>query len=219
VDKFLQAIGKAMAAVGRAVGRFLVAVNPFRYLNEQGFRGALAVSPLAAEAAVVVYAASQPRPESGSTFLSVLAVGTAIIAAALFAGLLVGFLFALPKVREHATVSKESALTTNTNLDKVSDWLTTILVGLGLVELGKAAHGIGRLGHSLAPALGGSASAQTLGIALMLYATTAGFLLGYIWTRIDLSERFHDAAMKLNWSRRRQAAATEPIAPPPGDKA
>ncbi len=196
-------------AVGRAIRGFFTAIVTF----VAHFRGALAVSPLAAEAAVVVYAASQPRA-SGSSFLSVFAVGTAVVAATLLTGLLVGFLFGLPKVREQA-VSQEALLATNSNLDKVSDWLTTILVGLGLVELGKVAHGVSKLGASLAPGLGGAPGAKTFGIALLIYSAPVGFLIGYIWTRIELSARFDKAARNLNLIQARAAAVAEEVPPPP----
>ena len=127
-----------------------------------------------------------------------------------------GFLFGLPKTREQAAGSG-AVLATNTNLDKVSDWLTTILVGLGLVELGKVSHGIGRLGAAMAPGLGSGPGAKSFGTALLVYSAVDGFLVGYIWTRIDLSRRFRMAAEDLNIARLRASAVAQDVPPPPGE--
>jgi hypothetical protein len=185
--------------------------------RKRALRGAIALSPAAAGVAVLIYAGAKPRA-SGSSFLSVLAVGLGAAGAALFAGILVGFVFGLPKIREEA-VSREAMLATNTNLDKVSDWLTTILVGLGLVELGRASHGISSLGAALAPGLGSGPGAKSFGTALLIYSAVDGFLVGYIWTRIDLSARLHEAALDLNLRRRRAMAVAEEVPPPPEETA
>jgi hypothetical protein len=157
------------------------------------------LSPLVAAGAVLAYAGSdQTANDNGSTFLSVLAVGLAAIGAALFVGLLFGFLFGLPKSLEHQGQTNPNALlTTNTNLEQVSDWLTKILVGIGLVQLGKIAHGVSKLGEALAPSLGGGSGAKAFAVALLIYSVVDGFLVGYIWTRVDLSERFRKAAEDL----------------------
>jgi hypothetical protein len=97
-----------------------------------GLRGFMAISPIGALVAVFIFATST------SSFGAVLAVGLAVVGAASFAGLLLGFLFGLPKTLER---SGKGRLTTNTNLDQISDWLTKILVGLGLVQLGKVSTG------------------------------------------------------------------------------
>jgi hypothetical protein len=154
------------------------------------------LSPLVAVLAVVGYAASEDI-EKGSTFLSVLAVGVAAVAAALFAGMLLGFLFGLPKTIDLRSGAK-ARLTTNTNLDQISDWLTKILVGLGLVQIGKLTHGVSKLGDSLVPGLGGGSGAKAFAVALLMYSVLDGFLVGYIWTRIDLSKRFREAAEDLD---------------------
>jgi hypothetical protein len=160
-------------------------------------RGFKMFTPIIAAGTVLIYAASGHFAK-GSTFFSVLAVGLAAIGAALFAGLLFGFLFGLPKSLEPQThPDPKRLLATNTNLDQISDWLTKILVGIGLVQLGKLAHGVSKLGDALGPGLGGGLGAKPFAVALLLYSVVDGFLVGYIWTRIDLSERFKKAAEDL----------------------
>ena len=154
----------------------------------------------------------------GTPFLSVFALGLAASAAAFFAGVLLGFLFALPKTIDRAG-GNESRLSTNTNLDQISDWLTKILVGLGLVQLGKVTHGISSLGASLAPGLGGGAGAKTFAVTIVVYSAFDGFLVGYIWTRIDLSRRFRVAAEDLDPVEKATEKALQRPLPAPPEKA
>jgi hypothetical protein len=160
----------------------------------------LLLTPLVPVIVVAFYAATG-KLDHGSTFWTVLALGLAVAAAAMFSGLLLGFLFGLPRVSALAKASKpddsSSGLETNSNLDEVSDWLTKILVGLGLVQLGRLSHGVGHLGTELAPGFGGLPGAKTFAIAIMLYSAVDGFLIGYIWTRVDLSRIFKKAHESL----------------------
>jgi hypothetical protein len=167
------------------------------------------LSPLIAVLAVVGYAASGDI-EGGSTFLSVLAVGLAAAIAALLAGTVLGFLFGLPKTVDRSAT--EARLTTNTNLDQISEWLTKILVGLGLVQLGKVSHGVGKIAGTIEPGLGAGAGAKPFAVSLLVYSVLDGFLIGYIWTRIDLSKRFREAAEDLDPIEK---ALKQPLKKPP----
>jgi hypothetical protein len=167
------------------------------------------LSPLIAVLAVVGYAASGDI-KGGSTFLSVLAVGLAAATAALLGGTVLGFLFGLPKTVDRS--STEARLTTNTNLDQISEWLTKILVGLGLVQLGKVTHGVGKIAGSIAPGLGAGTGAKPFAVALLVFSVLDGFLIGYIWTRIDLSKRFREAAEDLDPIEK---ALKQPLKKPP----
>lgn len=163
----------------------------------RGLTGVVPLTPLFAVAAVLIYAASE-NVQHGSTFWSVLAVGLATAGAALLAGVLLGFLFGLPRVAVRGNPDAgSSGLETNSNLDEVSDWLTKILVGLGLVQLGRISHAVSGIGRELAPGLGGVPGAKGFAIALLIYAAIDGFLIGYIWTRVDLSRVFQRAHENL----------------------
>ncbi len=164
----------------------------------RGLHGVVPLTPLFAVAAVVIYAVSEDH-QHGATFWSVLAVGLATAGAALLAGVLLGFLFGLPRVavRGNPDAKDSSGLETNSNLDEVSDWLTKILVGLGLVQLGRISHAVSGIGQELAPGLGGVPGAKGFAIGLLIYAAIDGFLIGYIWTRVDLSRVFQRAHENL----------------------
>ena len=63
----------------------------------------------------------------------------AIAGAAAVVGGVVGFLFGIPLTsKQRAAAANDSQYEPNTNLEQVSDWLTKIIVGVGLVQLGRA---------------------------------------------------------------------------------
>jgi len=103
--------------------------------------------------------------------------------AAALTGAIAGFLFGIPHTIAAADASARSAGTPplgNTNLEVVSDWLTKIIVGVGLIQLGRPA-GPGRWAATCAcrlrPALG-----FRFRLALVISYAALGFLFGYLWS-------------------------------------
>jgi tetratricopeptide (TPR) repeat protein len=139
-------------------------------------------------------------------------VGLLVAGAALLSGFLSGFIFAVPRVgSEHVSPpvapdpggaqlapseARANAVTPNSNLVEISDWLTKILVGVGLVELNSIPRKLGTLsyylGEGLLPAECDSpaahsaclSSGRAAGLAIIIFYFTLGFMLGYIWTRL-----------------------------------
>jgi tetratricopeptide (TPR) repeat protein len=84
----------------------------------------------------------------------------------------------------------------NANLVEISDWLTKIIVGVGLVELHSIPGKLGEVSYYLAsglqptPSAGVATSAESLfsgqaaGLAILIFYSSLGFLLGYVWTMI-----------------------------------
>jgi hypothetical protein len=108
-------------------------------------------------------------------------------------GMLVGFLFAVPRVRPEGTKqtptdadSRESGRhVVNTNLEEISDWVTKTLVGLGLVELKSLPASIHRLAERVATGLTPARGiAGSLALAIVVGAPTLGLLFGYLATRL-----------------------------------
>ena len=81
----------------------------------------------------------------------------------------------------------------NSNLIKVSDWLTTIIIGLGLVNLGSVVPGLEQLASSLKEPLGGQAYSGAFGLALAVGGTLIAFLLFYLWTTVRVRELLEDS--------------------------
>jgi uncharacterized membrane protein len=105
-------------------------------------------------------------------------------------GALIGFLFAVPRV--NTEVKPTSALVTNTNIEQVSDWLTKILVGVGLINFKEIGQFLDRLSGELAPSLGTAAAPvdKPLALSLIVYFFVVGLIQGYLLTRLFLSKQF-----------------------------
>src|SRR5262245_10383303 len=111
-----------------------------------------------------------------------------IACAAAAAGALFGFLFAIPRTREAATVAgrtddpaamKQAVLVANTNLERVSDWLVTLLLGATLVQIKPIVDWISALGTCTV-----SCSVTPL---LVIFYAVLGFLGTYLITRLYLT--------------------------------
>ena len=138
---------------------------------------------------VVIYAASTPH-----NFTTVVSVGTMAAAAAFVAGGLLGFLFGVPKApgsdAEEPTMPGRVRYRVNTNLEQISDWLTKILVGVGLIQLTKIAAAATDLIGVIAKGMGDSASARIVAGGILVYFLGNGFLSGYYVTRTTLTTAF-----------------------------
>ncbi len=148
---------------------------------------------------------------SSGQMLRIFGVGLLMAAAALMSGYLLGFIFAIPRVgdgrrraapaKAHVIQPPELELTPdpvqlNGNLVEISDWLTKILVGVGLVELRSIPVKLGELSYYAAPALQANpcseaasradscASGQAAVLAILIFYSAVGFLSGYVWTMI-----------------------------------
>lgn len=111
-------------------------------------------------------------------------------------GALLGFLFGIPRVMDNhagqdgSSQTRGSRYQVNTNLEQISDWLTKIIVGLGLVQLGRIPSLFAELATYASSAFGEPARATSLTAALLLYFGVCGFLSAYLWTRILLTLEF-----------------------------
>ncbi|HKO89906.1 MAG TPA: hypothetical protein VJU61_02065, partial [Polyangiaceae bacterium] len=108
-------------------------------------------------------------------------------------GALVGFLFGIPRTSQVDDAHRTYRQRVNTNLEQISDWLTKIIVGLGLIELQRMPELIWRAGARVAASFGNAQSDVSSGIALVLYFGVVGFFLGYLLTRLYLAGAFSRA--------------------------
>jgi hypothetical protein len=126
--------------------------------------------------------------------------------AALVAGGLFGFLFGLPHAGGGtssaprkppaeqgggAIGSEQVALdlgpqtseaTPSTNLQQIADWLTKLILGAGLTQLGRLPHGSYVLFHAMSPSIGASPSATAVVGGIVIYFAVLGFVIGWLAT-------------------------------------
>lgn len=133
---------------------------------------------------------------------SAFAYGTVVAGAAILVGGLIGFLFGVPRsASDNQTRGNVERYQDNSNLEQISDWLTKILVGVGLVQLGRAPHGLSHLASALKPGFGGTASSGSFGLALALFYAGTGFLYLYLWSRTGFLLQLRYMTLRFNVRR------------------
>jgi len=141
-----------------------------------------------------------------ATFSVILGADLLISAAAAAAGALLGFIFAIPRTLDPAgqaavanavTSSKaaSSAMAANTNLERISDWLTTLLIGAALVQIKDIARWVAELGNTLFK--GAPITNETLVPVIAVYYFVLGFLGVYLITRLYLTFAFRQTMSML----------------------
>jgi hypothetical protein len=98
----------------------------------------------------------------------------------------------------------------NTNLLKVSDWLTTILIGLGLVQLGNLIPAVASFATILSEPLGGTDFGPAVCIGLMMTNGIAALMVGYVWVTTEVVRLY-----KEEWAGNRTLPGVAPRPPLP----
>jgi hypothetical protein len=119
------------------------------------------------------------------------AVGMVTALAALWSGCFVGFLFGIPRVVSSGQLRHEVgtlSYSPNSNLAEVSDWLTKLLLGAGLVQLTHLGPPIARLIDYVAAGLHSTAAstgaAKVMAGAILFGYVVVGVLDGYVVTTV-----------------------------------
>lgn len=164
---------------------------------------------------------------SGDTW-EILAIGSLTAAAAFAVGALLGFLFGIPrssgsqpadnaqnsKVADDKGNAKKPAVgqhfTANTNLEQISDWLTKILVGVGLIQIHQVSGAVEDLADGLSPGLG--SQGFSVAVALLISFSITGFVSGYLFTRLRLHGAFELATVINRAVKERADTETSAIA-------
>jgi hypothetical protein len=123
--------------------------------------------------------------------------------ACLGAGSLLGIVFGIPRsVSQPPGGQAGPDLQANTNMEQISDWLTKLLVGAGLVELKNLPHAIDLAAQYIAPAIQSKAqispsALNSIAAAILIYFSVEGFISGYIFTRVYFMIVLHMTEEKL----------------------
>ena len=150
------------------------------------------------------------QSKSISDFFSCSFTGLLLSGASLLVGGALGFLFGIPRTLQpdepdDGAEAGRVAYRANTNLEQISDWLTKMLVGVGLTQLPAIPEQLRRFGKSIAPALGDTPSAPVMAVSILIFFSAAGFLFGFLWTRLFLASAFRQADIDRLVSRVEQA--------------
>jgi hypothetical protein len=121
--------------------------------------------------------------------LTVIGAGLYLAGAACVTGSLVGFMFGVPRYRtresgSHVIDGKTTA--PNTNLEQISDWLTKIIVGVGLTQLPAIGRFFEQLGDRWGSAFGMGAAGPLIAIAITIHYLVVGFFQGFLLSSLWL---------------------------------
>jgi len=144
------------------------------------------------------------------TGTAMFAVGLVVAAAAMLSGGLIGFVFGVPRMLTADSPERRTdvsgAVVANTNLEQISDWLTKILVGVGLTQFQAIGNAAQDLFDALAPSFGGAGTGKAFAGGLVTFSAAFGFVTGWLYTRLLLG-----AAM-VRADRKAAAAALNKLA-------
>ncbi len=125
-----------------------------------------------------------------------IASGLLVSGAALLVGAMLGFLFGIPRAAQHTRqqtkdeAASDAVYQVNTNLEQISDWLTKIIVGVGLIQVDKIPGAFTSLSEYVAVGFGTPPVPSSLVAASLLFLGLNGFLSSYLWTRLLLMLEF-----------------------------
>lgn len=164
-----------------------------------------------------------------------------VIAVTAFAvGAALGFIFGIPRVLTKDTPPKDIAdgaqgesaarrkfLQSNTNLERISDWLTTMIVGVALIQLHKLTEAVEGFqaflrGFSVNCAELTACDASmlvTLGPIVVVLGAVGGFLFMYLYTRLVLTGLFDDVEDGLERLSRAESDAVRRVTTGPSARA
>lgn len=137
-------------------------------------------------ALLVLFVVSLPKSHRvvGASVVGALGAGGLVI------GALLGFLFAFPRF---GVDTGSGRYVPNTNLEQVSDWITKILVGLGLVQARAIAGMFASLVRTASTAIDGTTTHAVAIGALVVFVLLPGFFVGFVQARVALPSWFTTA--------------------------
>jgi hypothetical protein len=148
---------------------------------------------------ILIYAIQLPSGVRWGAF----GVGVVAGSSAFLLGGLVGFLFGIPRTVQGSTPSADiTQYVVNTNLEQVSDWLTKIIVGVSLVEIGRIIPALTKLAEILKAPLGGQPSSAAFGLGVVIASALTGFFFFYLWTREEFLEELDLLPFRREQSRK-----------------
>jgi hypothetical protein len=118
-------------------------------------------------------------------YLTALGLALLIAGASFSLGGLLGFLFGIPRLLNSINVPDnlkiKNQIMQNDNLVQISDWITKIIVGVGLTQFYQVPKGLMSIGEYLAPSFSNNnpndLSAKHIAIVIVLYCSSSWFFM------------------------------------------
>jgi hypothetical protein len=188
---------------------------------------AVLLAALAGIIALVIWAWGLSNPAKTDVTLSfnvIFGANLLVGIAAAAAGAVFGFIFGIPRTLNPAdraavaaAASQERAAThavmaANTNLERISDWLTTLLIGATLVQIKDIAAWIGALGKDLVKT--GTIANDALVPVIVILFFSLSFLSVYLITRLYLTSAFMQTLAMLTGTAATEEAKQTTASPP-----
>lgn len=135
---------------------------------------------------IVIYSINNNR--------ALLWIGSSLIIglATFMGGGIIGFLFGIPKLNSKYAKKEEEEYVTNTSLEEIADWLTKIIIGLGLTQLIKIPNYMKSLSNNIVFGIVGEQgdlpSDTTYILFLVIYYSLIGFFFAYFYARFELKD-------------------------------
>jgi hypothetical protein len=145
-----------------------------------------------------------------------LGIGLLIVVTSAAVGSVLGFLFAIPRILTTdpkvdppadtgvaaSVEDKKRKLASNSNLDRISDWLTTMIVGVGLSQINQVNAALlgfrNFIAETVKPCAGGTCALPGVSPMLLIFGLVGGFIAFYLFTRLKLSKLFQQVEDELD---------------------
>lgn len=149
---------------------------------------------------IAMYSASLNVENTATALTTIIMVA----ASSYLIGNVIGFLFGLPRTLQEQSEkepsekepSKKIAYQINTNLEQVSDWLTKMLIGVGLVEINTLMKFVVNISSKIAADIG-QPNAESLIVASIIYFLILGFFVTYFSARLYIAGALASADAEL----------------------
>lgn len=126
---------------------------------------------------------------SSESWTMVLSTISMVMLASFSVGALIGFIFGIPRTLQD---NKTEGIVSNSNLEQLSDWLTKIIVGVGLVESKEVFSIVSALAEKLSSGFYNSSVGYTIVACTLIFYFFGGFFISYLWSRILLERIFQE---------------------------
>ena len=155
--------------------------------EEQSIGRALLVGCILGLVGLIGFAASMPH-----FGLRLLFIGLLLAVATFVSGSFIGTLFGMP--RRNNAEDSTNAYTLNNSLVEIADWLTKIIVGLGLVNLKQLPAELMSIGEFVSHSIGGKGLGVNVFVnSIVVYFGVLGIYIGYNYMRLVLSQKYKKA--------------------------